>query len=211
MRDRAKGIGAVTRRKMLKGAGVGAAALAFPVVLAPRKTRAAEQLVVRDPGGPFEKAFQEAFYKPFTKETGVQIVGVAGQHEPVALIKGMVETKAYQWDVTILGYSTQETLRTQGFLEELKLDSDPAVAQIPAQFRTPTLVGSDVYATVLAYRTDVYPAKAKAPTGGWKDMWDLKGIPGRRGMRKYPHDTMEEALLADGVPGDIGLFLVWGE
>lgn len=200
--DGAKSIGAVKRRDVLKGVGVGAAALTFPTVLTPRKTRAAERLVVRDPGGPFEKAFQEAFYKPFTKETGVEIVGVAGQHEPVAIVKGMVETKNYQWDATILGYSTQEVLRTQGFLEELKLDGDPAVAEIPKEFKTPTLVGSDVYATILAYRTDYYPSKAKAPTGGWKDMWDVKGIPGRRGMRKYPHDTLEEALLADGVPGD---------
>jgi putative spermidine/putrescine transport system substrate-binding protein len=201
-KDGAKPIGAVKRRDVLKGAGVGAAALTFPAVMAPRKTRAAEKLVVRDPGGPFEKAFQEAFYKPFTKETGIEIVGVTGQHEPVALIKGMVETKAYQWDCTILGYSTQETLRTQNFLEELKLDNDPTVAEIPKEFRTPTMVGSDVYSTVLAYRTDFYPAKAKAPTGGWKDLWDIQGVPGRRGMRKYPHDTMEEALLADGVPGD---------
>ena len=157
---------------------------------------------MRDPGGPFEKAFQEAFYKPFTKETGVEIVDVTSQHDPVAIIKGMVETKTYHYDCTILGYATHETLRTQGFLDELKLDSDPTVAQIPAHFRTPMMVGSDVYATILAYRTDYYSSKSKAPTGGWKDLWDIKGVPGRRGMRKYPIDTLEEAALADGVPGN---------
>ena len=60
MTSGAKSAGAVKRRDVIKGAGIGAAALAFPAVLTPRKTRAAEQLVVRDPGGPFEKAFQEA-------------------------------------------------------------------------------------------------------------------------------------------------------
>ena len=193
---------AIKRRSIIKGAALGAAAAAFPAVLTPRKTRAAERLVVRDPGGPFEKAFLEAFYKPFTQETGVEIVGVAGQHDPIAIVKAMVETKVYQWDVFAVAYSSEQTLRNQGMLEKLELDGDPVVQEIPAHFRTPTMVGVDVYAAVLGYRTDVYPAKAKAPTGGWKDVWDTGGIPGRRGMRKYPQDTLEEALMADGVPGD---------
>ncbi|MHB1216929.1 MAG: hypothetical protein ACYC1L_01870 [Alphaproteobacteria bacterium] len=86
---------ATSRRRVLTAMGAGAAALAFPTVLTPRKTRAAQRIVIRDPGGPFAKAFEDAFYKPFTKETGIEAVGVAGQHEPTALIKAMVETKAY--------------------------------------------------------------------------------------------------------------------
>lgn len=192
----------VSRRNVLKGAGIGAAALAFPAVLAPRKTRAATRIVARDPGGPWEKAMAEAIYKPFREATGIEVVGVAGQHDPTAIVKGMVETKVYQWDVFILGNMTNEVLMSQGLLETLNVNDDPAVQEIPAQYKTPTMIGSYNYAAVLAYRTDTYPAKAKAPTGGWKDMWDVKGIPGRRGMRKFPQEVLEEALLADGVAPD---------
>ncbi|MFO0996331.1 MAG: polyamine ABC transporter substrate-binding protein [Alphaproteobacteria bacterium] len=190
------------RRAIIKGAGVGAAALAFPTVLTPRKTRAAQRLVARNPGGPFEKAFGEAYDKPFQQATGIEIVNVTGQHEPIATIKGMVDTKTYTWDVTILSNYTHHVLAEAGYLEPLNLDSDPIIQEIPKQFRTPYIVGNYVWSTVLAYRTDVYPSKAKAPTGGWKDLWDVKGIPGRRGMRKYPVDTIEPALLADGVTPD---------
>lgn len=159
----------VSRRNVLKGAGAGAAALAFPAVLAPRKTRAATRIVARDPGGPWEKAMSEAIYKPFREATGIEVVGVAGQHDPTAIVKAMVETKVYQWDVFILGNMTNEVLMSQGLLENLNVNDDPAVQEIPAQYKTPTMIGSYNYAAVLAYRTDVYPAKARAPTGGWKD------------------------------------------
>lgn len=192
----------VGRRTILKGASIGAATAAFPSVLLPRKTRAATRIVARDSGGPWEKAMAEAIYKPFREATGIEVVGVAGQHDPTAIVKSMVETKTYQWDVFILGNMTNEVLMSQGLLEELKLDDDPAVAEIPAQYKTKTMVGSYNYAAVLAYRTDTYPAKGPAPTGGWKDVWDVKRIPGRRGMRKYPQEVLEEALLADGVPPD---------
>ncbi|MFO0996595.1 MAG: ABC transporter substrate-binding protein [Alphaproteobacteria bacterium] len=200
--DLPKSSSAVGRRAFLSSAGAGAAALAFPTVLVPRKTRAAQRLVARDPGGPWEKAMVEAFHKPFQQATGIEVVGVAGAHDPVAIVKGMVETKTYQWDVFILGNMTNEVLMSQGLLEPLNVDDDPAVQEIPAQFKTPTMVGSYNYAAVLAYRTDVYPAKGRPPTGGWKDLWDIRGIAGRRGLRKFPQETLEEALLADGVARD---------
>jgi putative spermidine/putrescine transport system substrate-binding protein len=190
------------RRQVVKVMGAGAALIAVPEILVPRKARAAERLVVRNPGGPFEKAFDVALHKPFQQATGVEVVGVTSAHEPVAVVKGMVETKAYQWDVTILSEYTHNTLAKGGFLENLGFENDPVVGEVPANLKAPTIVASYVWSTILAYRTDVYPSKAKAPTGGWKDVWDVKGIPGRRGLRKYPVDTLENAVLADGVAPD---------
>jgi len=63
---------------------------------------------------------------------------------------------------------------------------------------SPYGVGTNVYTTVLAYRTDAFKGR-KAPTS-WADMWNVKDFPGRRGLRKYPFDTFEEALMADGTP-----------
>ena len=59
-----------------------------------------------------------------------------------------------------------------------------------------------MFATILAYRTDAFEGKGKEPPKTWADLFDLKKVPGRRSMRKHPFDTIEQALLADGVPGE---------
>ena len=63
---------------------------------------------------------------------------------------------------------------------------------------SPYGVGTNVYATVLAYRTDAFKGK-KAPAS-WADLWNVKDMPGRRAIRKHPFDTLEESLMAAGVP-----------
>ena len=197
--------GGVTRRRVLKGMGAGAVAVAFPMVLTPRKARAAIKLTVRDPGGPYVKAMGEAFYKPFNEAMKGEIVvtGVIGQHEPTAMVKSMVDAKSYTWDIAGgLSISAATLLEQAGYLEKLELDSDPDVREIPSRFRTPYLLGFEVFTCILAYRTDVYPRKARVPTGGWKDLWDVSGIPGVRSLRKHAFYTIEQAVMAQGVPSN---------
>jgi len=197
---------AVSRRQVVKGAGVAAFAAAFPTILTPRKAKAAIAITVRDPGGPYVEAFGEAYYKPFNEMMKGEIVvtGVAGKHEPTAQIKSMVDTGSYTWDMAHLSISAHNLLRDAGYLLKLEIDDNPDVQEIPSEFRTPYLMGIDVYTTILAYRTDVYPKMGPEPTGGWKDLWDVSGIPGRRAIRKHAFDTIEQALMADGVaPADV--------
>ena len=186
---------AVTRRRVL---GVGAVALAAPFVL--RSAEAAgKRIVVRDPGGPFTLGFGEAYYKPFQAATGIEVVGVASAAEPTAEIKSMVETKSYTWNIAGgISVAALNTLVAGNYVEKHELDGDAAVKEIPAEFRTPYGIGSDVYATAIGYRTDRV-APEKAPQN-WADYWNVEKFPGRRGLRKYPFDAVEEALLADGVP-----------
>jgi putative spermidine/putrescine transport system substrate-binding protein len=197
-----------SRRDVLKGTALAAAAIAVPTVLTPRRTRAAVTLTVRDPGGPYVKAFGEGFYKAFNKANAgeIEVVGVAGKHEPTSQVKAMVDTGSYTWDAAILSISAVNLLVNEGdgYLEKLDLGGNADHDEIPAQFKTPYMQGNDVYATVLAYRNDVYKTKATAPVNGWKDVWDLEGIKGRRAIRKHPFDTFEEALMAQGVaPTDV--------
>src|SRR5262245_5786101 len=190
----------VSRRAVLTGAA--GAVLAAPLVSLPRRSTAqGKRIVIRDPGGPFTVAFAEAFYKPFREATGIEAVGVASAHEPTSQIKGMVDTKAYTWDMALLSQAASDQLVKEGdYLEKIGLDSLPGVQEIRPEFRDPYNYGNDVYTAVLGYRTDVFKGK-KAPAS-WKDLWDVSGIPGRRSIRKHPFDTIEEALLADGVSKD---------
>lgn len=187
--------GRFNRRTVLKSASLGAAALAFPAVLAPRKTRAAVQITVRDPGGPFEKAFGEGLYKPFNEKYKGQceVIGVAGKHEPTSQVKAMVDTKTYTWDAALLSKAAHDAL--DGYLEPLELKGT-AYDEISPEYKTSTISGNDVYCAVIGYRTD----KVKKPPKSWADLWNVKDFPGRRSLRKYPFDTIEEALMADGVP-----------
>ena len=190
----------VSRRAVLKAAATGATIAGAPWIW--RRAHAQpKRIVIRDPGGPFAQAFTEAFHKPFREATGIESVGVAAMHEPTSLIKGMVDTKTYTWDMALISVSAANQLVKEGdYLEKIGLDNHPEVQEISPEFRTPYIYGNDVFTAILAYRTDAF--KGRKPPASWKDLWDVKGVPGRRALRKHPFDTIEEALLADGVPKD---------
>lgn len=179
----------LTRRGLML---TGAAALATPALV--RRAHAATSLTVADPGGPYGAGYGKAFYKPFTEATGIEIVNVAREAEPTAQFKLIVETGSYIWDVCTLTLSARLILEQQDLLEPLNLDPT-LTADFLDTAVYPDMLGIDVYSTIFAYRTDTVK---KAP-GSWTEFWDVENFPGRRSLRKNPIDTLEQALLADGV------------
>ncbi|OYD80665.1 ABC transporter substrate-binding protein [Azospirillum brasilense] len=188
-----------SRRTLLKAGAAGTAALAMPAIWSPARAQN-KRIVVRDDGGIYTKAYGEVFYKPFTAATGIEVVGVQANAEPTAQIRSMVEAKSYTWDMAKISEPAilMLTAGDKPMLEKHGLENDPAVAAIPKQYMSAYGVGTNVYTTVLAYRTDAFKGR-KAPTS-WKDFYDVAGVPGRRALRKHPFDTIEQALMADGVP-----------
>ncbi|SAL66860.1 extracellular solute-binding protein [Caballeronia terrestris] len=183
------------RRRILQGAGALAVASAMPLAARAQD----KQIVVSDPGGPYTTAYREAFYDPFEKATGINVVSVARESQPVAQFAAMVQTKNYIWDVTTLTLSADiPYLESKGLLEPIGLKASDYPDVMPEAI-TPNWLGVDVYSTVLAYRTDKF--KDSGPKS-WADFWDVKKFPGRRCLRRSPLDTLEQALLADGVPLD---------
>jgi putative spermidine/putrescine transport system substrate-binding protein len=187
-------LSAPTRREVLQAGSAGVAVLAASG-LAGRSGRAAERLVVADPGGPFEEGYGVAFYEPYQKATGVEIVNLAREHQPTSQVRAIVETKNYSWDVVTITQGDQVLLSRLGMLEELDWSGEH-MDEIMPEARRPDWMGVDVYATVLCYRSDTFQDKAPQ---SWADFWDVEGFPGRRAMRRSPIDTLEIALLADGV------------
>ncbi|WP_118180486.1 ABC transporter substrate-binding protein [Paraburkholderia phosphatilytica] len=187
------------RRTAVKTVVAGTAALAFPFVWTSGRA-ASKRIVVRDDGGIYTKAYDAVFYRPFTEKTGIEVVGVQANAEPTAQIKSMVEAGSYTWDMAKISQPAILLLTTGGkeYLERHGLEADPTIAKIPQQYMSPFGVGTNVYTTVLAYRTDAFKGR-KAPAS-WADFWNVKDFPGRRALRKYPFDTVEESLMADGVP-----------
>ncbi|MBI3451833.1 MAG: polyamine ABC transporter substrate-binding protein [Rhodospirillales bacterium] len=186
----------ISRRGLIAAAGGLVAGLAAPMLI--RTAAAAGQITVADPGGPYSPGFRKGFYDPFEKATGIKVVNVAREAEPTAQFKAMVETRSYIWDVCMLSLSARDILIKQNLLEPIDLKPGDAPGLMPEAL-TPLWVGTDVYSTVFAYRTDRLGSK---PPQSWADFWDVQRIPGRRSLRKNPIDTLEQALLADGVPLD---------
>ncbi len=151
---------------------------------------------MRDDGGIYTKAYGAVFYKPFTEKTGIEVVGVQAAAEPVAQIKGMVDTKTYTWDMAKISLPAIYILTTgdKKYLETHGLESEPVVKSIPAQYMSPYGVGTNIYSTVLAYRNDTF--KGKRAPASWADLWNVKDVPGRRALRKHPFDTHRG--IADG-------------
>ncbi len=195
-------LGDASRRTFLSTTAVaGAAILAAPYI---KSARAAERkITVRDPGGPFSAGFKAAYYDPFKAETGIEVVGIQGEHEPTGMIKAMVEAKNYTWDGALLSKSSHQSLVNLGYLEPIAPKGGPGkhVSEVPEGLRGEFILGNDVYATLIAYRKDVLGDKGPK---NWADFWNTDKIPGARALRKHPFDTMEQALLADGVaPADL--------
>ena len=188
-----------SRRSVLKAAAGATAALALPAVWSPTRAQN-KRIVVRDDGGIYTKAYGAVFYRPFTQATGIEVVGVQANAEPVAQIKGMVDTKSYTWDMAKISWPAILLLTTGNkiYLEKHGLESEPVIKTIPEQYMSPYGVGTNVYSTVLAYRADAF--KGRKPPASWADFWNVKDFPGRRAVRKHPFDTIEQALMADGVP-----------
>ncbi|TAL53390.1 ABC transporter substrate-binding protein [Pandoraea sp.] len=183
------------RRRLLKTAGTLALASALPSVVHGES----RQIIVSDPGGPYTKAYRVAFYDPFEQATGIKVVSMARESQPVTQFAAMVKTRNYIWDVTTLTISDDVPyLEAHGFLEPIGLKPSDYPNVMPEAI-TPDWLGVDVYATVLAYRTDKF--KTQGPRS-WADFWDVKKFPGRRSLRRNPIDTLEQALMADGVPLD---------
>lgn len=184
-----------SRRSTLTGLAAATVSITAPAIWT-RGLAQSKRIVVRDAGGPYTKAFTEAFYKPFQQATGVEIVAVTSTAEPTSQIKSMVQAKANTWDVAGITFAAAQQLVADGnYLMPHELEKQDHVSEIPPQYMSSHCVGTDVYATVLAYRND----KGQKKPAGWKDFWDIDGFPGRRAMRKFPFDTIEEALMADGV------------
>ena len=156
------------------------------------------KITIRDPGGPYVAGFTEAFYAPFTAATGIAVERVVGGVEPTGLIQDMVATRDYRWDMALVSHAAHLQLAEAGALELLG-EPTPPIATIPQSLRSPYFIGNEVLAMVLAVSLRAWP------DGGpenWTDLWDVTRFPGRRALRAHPIDTLEMALLADGVAPD---------
>lgn len=158
-----------------------------------------DKLVVVDWGGAITDARVDSIFKPFEEEYGVEIV--VETPTDYGKFKAMVESGNVTWDVVNVATLWAEQAVKDALLEEIDysiVDKDGIVPEVALD----TSVGAEFYSTVIAYNTDVYSDEEAPQT--WQDFWDVEKYPGPRGFYNSPSETLEIALLADGVaPEDL--------
>ncbi|MCC6471079.1 MAG: ABC transporter substrate-binding protein [Alphaproteobacteria bacterium] len=179
----------MTRRGAMKGVAAASLALGLPAIL----RAAPSQMVVATGGGKLEEAYQKSVYTPWTAKTGIKIVGAPNTS---AKLKAMVEQKAYEWDICQVAAEFAAQAAKQGLLEPLDYGVIDKSKMLPNTCFEHFIV-SDVVAYHIAWNTK--NVKPGAEPKNWAEFWKA---PGRRGLWKRPFQTMEVALMADGVDKD---------
>lgn len=180
-----------------------AAALLSLMALSP-PTFAGEQVIIASTGGAYDRALKEAWFDPFTKETGIEVVTVVATNaEMRSKAAAMVRTGNVSWDLYLDGEIQAASMAHRevtedltGFCRQFESRQDLSANACSAGG---TLLQST--ATLLAYRTSV-PDGPVPET--WADMWNTEKFPGARAFPNFddPWRVMAAALLADGVARD---------
>ena len=163
--------------------------------------QAADPVTVVSWGGSYGAAQDAALFNDASKNSGIEIIRESGASMSKTCLQ--VESGSVQWDLVVTGSGGSASAAAKGCLEKIDYTVVDVSDFIPGMY-TDYCVGTDVFATVMAWNTDKYgqPGSAGAPKS-WADFWDVKKFPGSRAYRANNVDgALEPALMADGVPAD---------
>ena len=184
-----------------------AAASLMALALAAGMAQASEAITLTSFGGAYSESQKKAYLEPFQQSTGIK-VNMVDYNGGLGAIRAQVEAHNVSWDV--VDVEMQDAVRgcDDGLFERVDgVDLPKAPDGTPAteDFLPGTLhecgVGTIIWSTIIAYRTDRYTGRQPSTVA---DFFDLKAFPGKRGAMKKAQVLLEWALIADGVPdGDV--------
>lgn len=188
----------ISRRTLIRSGAFSAAALAAPSVWTGRSQAADTTLTITSWGGDYHKSVDEVFAQPFTKETGIPVTLV--DNGDMAKVKAQVQSNAVQWDVIDAPAAFATSGANEGLWEEL----DSSIVNMKGVIQT----GTKTYMPVYLYSGGLLWDAKRHPDGkhpvDFAGFYDVQKFPGRRVMRALASETLEAALVADGVaPKDL--------
>jgi putative spermidine/putrescine transport system substrate-binding protein len=195
---------AISRRSFLKAGLMGTASLGLSKI--PLKAFAAEEkvLVVQTWGAVIRKAMKDAWFDPFTNQTGVKIITADATGSIMPQIKAQVQSQNIEWDLASgLGLYNVLFLMKDNCLEPIDYSIVKKTDLLEDSLH-PYGVGCWVMSVNQVYNTTKFTG-ANQPQN-WADFWNVKKFPGPRALTGVPamgvKDNLAFALLADGVPKD---------
>ncbi|MFG2806654.1 MULTISPECIES: ABC transporter substrate-binding protein [Streptomyces] len=158
-----------------------------------------KRLVVSNSGGTYNDALTKAIYEPFTKETGITVTTVNYQSAQIIAQVKQGRPQVDLMDNTLLIFQKMARLDCLEPVDHDRLKSVKG-AGIAEHHLPEHAVGKNVWASLMAYRTD---SLKRAPKS-WADFWNTDKFSGPRSLQSVEADypELEFALLADGVPLD---------
>ncbi len=188
--------GEISRRRFAQLAGMVMAGAATGL-RAGRANAAAGELVFVNWGGDAIKAYDDAYGKPFAKETGI-IVKEDGSGPTEGAITAQFKSGKPSWDIVDADPFSAISLGKQGMIDKIDYSVVDKGKMRPG-FGWDYAASTYFFSYVIAYDSKKYGANA--PTG-MADFFDVKKFPGKRSMYKWGAGMWEAALMADGVAPD---------
>ncbi|WP_172330158.1 ABC transporter substrate-binding protein [Mangrovicoccus sp. HB161399] len=189
--------GQISRRTLLQGLGLLAGTSALGLG-AGRALAVGQKLVFVNWGGDAVDAMGEAFGKPFTAETGVQVL-FDGSGPTEGAITAQAESGHPTWDLVDCDPFSGQALGKKGYMAPIDW-SVVDESKIRPGFKWDYAASTYFYSYVIAYDTTAYDE----PPASMADFFDTEKFPGKRSMYKWGAGMWEAALLADGVaPADL--------
>jgi putative spermidine/putrescine transport system substrate-binding protein len=167
-------------------------------VLTVAGSASARDLTVVSWGGAYQDAQRKAYFEPFTKAGGKMVD--ESWDGGIGVLRTKVQGGSSNWDVVQV--ESEELLLgcDEGLYEKMDFSKIGGKDQYLPEAVNDCGVGAILYDFILAYDGD----KLKDGPKSWKDFWDTKRFPGKRGLRQGPKTNLEIALMADGVaPKDV--------
>jgi len=179
-------------------------ALASIMLIAAGSAMAGERVIIGSTGGAYDRALKEAWFEPFTRETGIEVVVVSGTNAELrAKASAMVKSDNVTWDLYLDGEIQAASEAHKAVTEDLSEFCEPYKNRTDLPANACQSGGALVQstATLLVYRSDAVGTQAPET---WADMWDTKRFPGGRAFPNFddPWRVLAAALLADGVEKD---------
>jgi putative spermidine/putrescine transport system substrate-binding protein len=157
-------------------------------------------------GGATQEALRKAYFEPFQKETGIQLVEDTGLSPE--RVEAEVRSGHPTIDITNISTAAYAVLQAKGLLAPIDYKYyDPANIQAMSEdIRGKFGVSSSYTSLGMSFSTAAFP-QGKPQPNSWVDFFDVKKFPGKRtlpfcGVLEGDWPLPEAALLADGVPAD---------
>jgi len=183
----------------MKKCAVCALLLAAVLVLPSAATAAARSITISTWGGLMTETQVEAFFKPFTARTGIEIKVAESSSEITAKIKAQALQNTPDIDLAC-GIGAVESLLVskEGYLLPIDYSKIPNAKYILPEAKGEFILGAYVLSTNIAYNKQFFP---KGGPKNLRDLFDAEKFPGPRGLKGFSaFGTLEAALVADGVP-----------
>ncbi|MGY6769798.1 ABC transporter substrate-binding protein [Komagataeibacter sp. NFXK3] len=183
----------VRRRNFCLG---GASALAAPFISRRSLARSGGELVFVSWGGSYHNAVRKGLVEPFMAETGIHVTMV--DTPDLAKVKAQILSGNVEWDIFDSPGPLAATGSREGYWEALDTTHFP-LSELSVQ-PTHDLAPFCLTAGGIAYDPREFPDGRHPRT--FAEYFDTKRFPGLRTLRNRVSETLEVALLADGVPPD---------